>query len=383
MSLEARRSLISKIEEHRGSRVLTYVTTERAPAGAQMANDAVRPVQDLLRTVGHAEKLDLFIYSRGGDIDVPWRMATALRQASDSWNILIPYAANSAATLLALGADEIVLGPNGELGPIDPQLTVQTGGTPSIQDQVGVEDVMSYVKFVRERAGLSDQASLSEALSRLAKRLDPISLGKIYRTHSHIREVASLMLRSQKEPLSEQKMGTIIETLAERVYAHGHAIGYSDAKAMGLQIVQAEGELDQVTWDLLQEYESEMKSHEPIDPRHVLEASGQDRYEEQVTLALIETSEESRAFGGNLVIEATREPVPQLSINVNLNLQMPPLPDPPPPNMDELIQAMMAPMQQQIAQDAQYAATEAVRSQSRIVSADISIRDARWRRVDS
>jgi hypothetical protein len=48
--------------------------------------------------MGHVARLDVFIYSRGGAIDVPWRIATALRTAADEWNILIPFRANSAAT---------------------------------------------------------------------------------------------------------------------------------------------------------------------------------------------------------------------------------------------------------------------------------------------
>ena len=59
--------------------------------------------------MGHVERLEMSSSQpAGGAIDVPWRIATALRAAADEWNMLIPFRANSAATLLALGADEIV-----------------------------------------------------------------------------------------------------------------------------------------------------------------------------------------------------------------------------------------------------------------------------------
>ena len=70
-------------------------------------------IYEQLRRMGHVERLDVFLYSRGGAIDVPWRIATALRTAADEWNMLIPFRANSAATLLGLGADEIILGRQG------------------------------------------------------------------------------------------------------------------------------------------------------------------------------------------------------------------------------------------------------------------------------
>src|SRR3954449_3666199 len=104
MARAERKALVERIEEARGSRVITYVTGDRAPAGAQIGDDAIRPLYDHLREIDHTEKLDLVIYSRGGEIDVPWRLATALRSVAPEWNILIPFRANSAATLLALGA---------------------------------------------------------------------------------------------------------------------------------------------------------------------------------------------------------------------------------------------------------------------------------------
>jgi ClpP class serine protease len=116
MARAERKALIQHIEELRGSRVVVYVTGDRPPWGAQIGNDAIRPLYDHLRQLGHVEALDLFIYSRGGDIDVPWRIATGLRNTAAKWSVLVPFRANSAATLLALGADEIVMGPQAELG---------------------------------------------------------------------------------------------------------------------------------------------------------------------------------------------------------------------------------------------------------------------------
>jgi hypothetical protein len=103
---------------------VTYITADRNPVIGNIGDDTVRPIYDHLRELGHVPRLDLYIYSRGGAIDVPWRLARAFRQVSDEWNILIPFRANSAATLLALGADNILLGPIGELGPIDPSIAI-------------------------------------------------------------------------------------------------------------------------------------------------------------------------------------------------------------------------------------------------------------------
>jgi hypothetical protein len=277
MARQQRKALIEQIEEQRGSRVLAYVTGDRNPAPAQIGDDAVRPMYSHLRELGDAKKLDLFIYSRGGAIDVPWRIVTALRQTCDEWNILVPFRANSAATLVALGADKIVMGPQGELGPIDPIMSIQRmvpqpgGGQMPMQENMSVEDIMAYTKFIHERAGLSDQEALSNALGKLTERLDAVGLGNVYRTHLHIRDVALRMLQSPKKPVTERTMATIIETLAERVYAHGHAIGLKEAKTIGLPVEPASPELDDLMWQLLGEDEEDMKLLEPLDPFTVLD----------------------------------------------------------------------------------------------------------------
>lgn len=64
-----------------------YVTGGRSPATGQIGDDAVRPMYDHLRALGHVPRLDVLIYSQGGAIDVPWRMVSAFRQISDEWNI--------------------------------------------------------------------------------------------------------------------------------------------------------------------------------------------------------------------------------------------------------------------------------------------------------
>lgn len=384
MARSERKALMEEIEGIRKSRVLAYVTGDRQPAQAQIGDDAVRPMYEHLRALAHVPRLDLFVYSRGGAIDVPWRLVTALRQVSDEWNILIPFRANSAATLLALGADSIVLGPQGELGPIDPIMNIQRmvpqpGGQGTlIQDNVNVEDVMAYVRFVKERAGLSDQEALSVGLSRLAERLDAVSLGNAYRTHSHIRDVARRLLLARKEPASEQTVAVIVETLAEKVYVHGHAIGFREAEELGLPVVKAESALDLAMWSLLTDFEAEMKLLEPLDPIDAI--SSRDTYQEQGTIAAIESTWGSHAFRGQIEIKGKRQIPANLSVALNLNLQLPQN-----INVQQLpaaLQQMLQSAQQALLQQAQLAVQEAMEKQAPLVGVEAGFRGGRWMKTD-
>lgn len=383
MSREDRKRVIAEIEKQRGSRVLSYVTGDRAPTPAQIGDDAVRPIYEQLRKMGHVKRLDVFLYSRGGAIDVPWRIATALRTASDEWNILIPFRANSAATLLALGADQIMLGRQGELGPIDPIMGIQRvvpgqgGQGTAVQDNVNVEDIMAYVKFTRERAGLSDQEALAAGLGKLTDRLDAVALGSAYRTHSHIRDVARRMLLSRKTPASEQEMATIIETLAERVYAHGHAIGLRDAQQIGLPAVLADDSLDDAMWRLLNAYEADLKLLEPIDP--VVVTASQDLYAEQGVISVVETSAGGHELVGETQIRAQRQ-VPNLNVSLNLNLQLPPGLDA--QQLPPALQALLQQFQQTLIQQAQQAVQQALKDQAPIAGFEAAFRGGRWAQYD-
>lgn len=91
-----------------------------------------------------------------------------VREFYDEINALIPYKAHSAFTLMAMGTDKIIMGRKGELSPIDPSIKrfgSEDGDRAS--REIGVEDISSYLTFVKERAGLSDQSALTNAFKVL------------------------------------------------------------------------------------------------------------------------------------------------------------------------------------------------------------------------
>lgn len=385
MARKERKALIERIEEMRSSRVIVYVTGDRTPWGAQIGNDALRPLYDHIRNLDSAEALDIFIYSRGGDIDVPWRIASGLRTSAPQWNVLIPWRANSAATLLALGADEIVMGPQAELGPIDPIMNIRRPTDPSgqmVEESVNVEDVMSYVRFVKERLELSDPQALGDSLGKLTDRLDAITLGNAYRTHSHIREVARRMLASRAEPAEESTMKSIIETLAEKVYAHGHAIGRQEAGALGLPVVDAAPDLDDSMWGLLEEYEELMSTRDPIDPAEAVRT--QDEWREPGVLGVVESTWGVHEFSGDFMVRGQRQMPSNLQINVNIPLNFPPGLNPQtlPEQLQQLLQQMLQEAQQGLVAQAQEAVNDAMKAQAPLIGAEVAFRGGGWRRGD-
>lgn len=70
--------------------------------------------------------LDLILHSPGGSPSAAEAMVQYLRTRFDDIRVIVPHMAMSAATMLACASDLIVLGKHSFLGPIDPQLIMQT-----------------------------------------------------------------------------------------------------------------------------------------------------------------------------------------------------------------------------------------------------------------
>lgn len=376
-----RHALLRELSEGRGSAVISYVLSDRQGATAQVADDAVRPLYDHLRALGHKTRIDLFLYSTGGFTDVPWRIVTMIRESTEKFGVLVPFRAMSAATMVALGADEVVMGPKGELGPIDPQFSISRGreGETPVQEQVAVEDIMSYLRMLRERVGLTDQAALAAPVAVLAEKLDPTLLGQANRAHSHIRDVARKLLSARKAgQLDEQRVSSIIETLAEKTYQHGHAIGRAEATALGLNIITPDDALESAMWRLLEQYEGLLETRDPLEPFGAL---GQvDQVMIPAKLGAIESSVMAHRFDSEIHFTRQRQMPPAVNMNLQLALNLPAgiAPGQIPQMTQQVLQDLMNQVQQQLPTLIQ----EEIRRQAPAVGVQGRVQPMGWRRVD-
>lgn len=371
---------IQQLEQLRNSFIITFIAGDRQPTGAQIAEDAIRPLYDHLISgrgrIEETHRVELFLYSRGGRVEVPWRIVTMFREFAEEFNVLIPFKAYSAATLIALGADSIAMGRKGELGPIDPSLErTRIEKNIPIHEEISTEDVMSYLTFMK-RVGVSDQEALAAGLQPLAQQLGALTLGSVERMSSHIRIVARKLLESRKEPLGEDKVMGIIDTLVERMYFHGHGISRKEATQLGLPIESPNGRAENILWDLYKEYETMLQLLDPIDPRTAFPDELTDEHWQRGNcIGVIESSNLKHHFIEDLQFIRIRD-IPQLTLNLNVPVQLPPgiAPGAIPQNVpQQILQQLVPQIEQQV--------RNAVRAQSKIRGVTFNRLNGKWRLV--
>ena len=121
---ELRLTAFHRIQSETKRPLLCYATqTSNVPNGAPVSIDDGDLVgfSDLVDSVS-GTKADVFVISNGGSAEATERVVRRLRGRFSELRFLIPSNAYSAATLMCLAGDEILMLPEGTLGPIDPQL---------------------------------------------------------------------------------------------------------------------------------------------------------------------------------------------------------------------------------------------------------------------
>lgn len=268
---QIRCDLIAALENNRSSRVITYLTSDRDPFRAQMALDVLPLFYQILKSIGHTQKISLFLYSAGGNLDAPWPLMNLMREYCEQVEVIIPFRALSAATLLSLGANRILMTPLSELSPIDPEGIFITEGK---QENYSVEDVVSYIEFAKEKIGIAESQSLSEVLRLLSQEIKPHIIGSLNRTHARIRQLGRNMLQLHlKDPKHERAVTEIVNNLTQLLGSHNHLIHRREAResiGFGEIIEYAKPETEEVIEKLFSDYRKLMELNQPFDPLKLL-----------------------------------------------------------------------------------------------------------------
>lgn len=270
MAVQERKNLIAKLEKELGARVLTVVTGDRQGMETRLAPDILPLISEHLAHIGPTKELALFLYTPGGDSIAGWSLVNLLRQYCSKLKVLVPFRALSCGTLIALGADEIVIGRHGLLSPIDPSVAspfnppapgVEQPGRVSLLP-VSVEDMIGFLDLARKEIGLKADESMVAVLNILANKVHPLALGAVYRAREQNSSLAKRLLSSHSN--DEAKINRIVMQLTQELPTHNYLIGRAEAlKDIELDIIEPPDELDELMWQLYKEYENWLRLTSP------------------------------------------------------------------------------------------------------------------------
>lgn len=190
-----------------------------------------------------------------------------IREYCDKFSVLIPYKAHSSATMIALGADEIVMSNLSEISPIDPStanvFNPLDPANPQNRIPISVEDVMAYFDLAKNKFKIKGDEELSRIFTKFVEsnpQIHPLALGNVNRIHNLIRILAKRLLKSHADQPREEEIETIVDYFTEKLYSHQYLIGRKEAKEdLGIKtIVDADNDLSNVMTDLYEEYNKEL-----------------------------------------------------------------------------------------------------------------------------
>lgn len=272
--------------------------------------------------------IDLWLESPGGDAHSAYKIILALRHRCCKLRVIVPDYAKSAATLMAIGADEIFMASTAELGPLDAQVPhpdreETTISALDIADcletisqtayNIGVASAGDMLPFGGKRAevlklGLEFASTL---LRPVVDKLDPHLLHKARNQLRIAEEYAGRMLQLRNLEsgfeLSTEKQKELVDTLVKAYPAHGFVISRDEAAELGLPITKMEKHprLEQIR----QLHKVHRKNGQEGTPVHVIHDASFDQTtdQEEVTLEEEQTKTTDITTNGELTNEAASE----------------------------------------------------------------------------
>jgi ATP-dependent protease ClpP protease subunit len=248
------RSRIAALEQLTQRNIVWYHANMGHPLGGMISPDA-----DLLENVigsldlTEYDGIDLYLTTPGGLPEVAARMLRSCRSRMNSLRVVVPSQAMSAGTLLAMGADEIVMGPATALGPVDPQMVMQGVGGTAVR-RPAKHFIDAYERIVKDAqdammAGRPPQPFLQQLAAQ-----DPSFIVECGRARDATKQLgARFLLAAMYSGRPAEEAAAVVDRFIKHgdEGTHGMPIWADEAKAMGLKVKVLDGNSDE--WRLTRE----------------------------------------------------------------------------------------------------------------------------------
>lgn len=225
----------------------TFVSYWTSTSGSVCDND-VMALHDLLREIGPQATITLFVKSDGGSGMASLRLVHLLRHSCKKLVVLAPLNCASAATMLALGADEIGLGPLSYLTAVDTSLEHELSPVDHTNNLVAVsnDEVDRVIRLWRETTNAAGRSV--NPYQELYKYVHPLVIGALDRASSlSLKLCQEILSYHLKDP---KKAERISRELNSSYPAHQYPITAREAKRVGLPVRDLDPKVDRLLQEL-------------------------------------------------------------------------------------------------------------------------------------
>lgn len=243
-----RRKYLRQLAKKTGRAAIVYATAWLESKDVDPSDLQIHliDVQGFMETVSNVEEkqLDLLLHSPGGSAEAAESIVEYLRTRFTHIRVFVPVAAMSAATMLALGADEIVMGSHSQLGPIDPQFTILTPEGPRSAPAQAIKDQFEMAKQETQASPAAVAAWLP-----ILRSYGPGLLAQC----DHQRRLAEQLVEKWLardmlvgDPQGGAKAKAAANWFADFTYfrSHGRRVSRDDARALDLNVTDLEDDSD-------------------------------------------------------------------------------------------------------------------------------------------
>lgn len=225
---ERTQPVIERLEARLGEPLITYWNSSN---GSICSNDVIG-LYGVMKSIGRVPRLSLFIKSTGGFGEASLRMVHLLRQFVEELTVLVPLECESAATMLALGADKILMGPLAQLSAVDTSLTHDLSPIDRDNDRVKVsqDELSRVVRLWREQSGKESD----NPYGSLYGHVHPLVIGAVDRASALSTRLCVDILSYH---LKDKKRAEEISNNLNSGYpSHSYPITIREAERIGLNV---------------------------------------------------------------------------------------------------------------------------------------------------
>ena len=236
-----RRKYLDLLHQHTKRAVIYYGTAwhETRPINPQSLSVDLGDVRGFMEACSNISerKVDLVLHSPGGNPDATESIMSYVRQRFDHVRAVVPLAAMSAATMMALACDEILMGAHSQLGPIDPQITVMTPEGPRTAPAQAIKE-----QFAMAQRDCSADPSRIAAWMPLLRSLGPGLLAQCDTAQKRTVDFVARQLELHMLAGDAGAADTAAAWFADHSYfkSHGRNVTRDDARALGIVVTDLE-----------------------------------------------------------------------------------------------------------------------------------------------